>query len=451
MNLHIRLATIDDIPAIQAVGAAAWRDTYPGLVPDGYLDDGFARAWARDSFERSLANPRIRLLVAEYAGAIVGMIQLGWHDDGIADLWRLYLLREQRGRGLGRRLWEAVTAELPPFIRTFRTSVVRGNPALRFYRRLGFDVTHEDDSEYVGYQVPLTYIERPVHGANTLSPTDQTLVERDYATSELHYNAVMAPAYRDALTRLALPRGSCGLDLGCGPGGLLPLLAEHVGPEGRIIGVDVSRPHLAAARRLAEQHGIASRVRLKWVDLARPLPFADKIVDWVWSADVLWPGRALDPLAAVCEAARVTRPSGRVAVWFIAWERSLFLPGEAQLNDALRRATFATIDPPAPTPLSSERALGWLRSAGLTDLQLSVHPVLLRPPFSAAAQAYLEGYVLAELRQVTRDHTPELDDATWARWERLRDPESPDYLFTQPDYYCVQFGLVASGMRCDSG
>jgi hypothetical protein len=81
----------------------------------------------------------------------------------------------------------------------------------------------------------------------------------------------------------------------------------------------------------------------------------------------------------------------------------------------------------------------------ITDLRLSVHPVLLRPPFNAAERSYLEDHVLANLRTVPRERVPTLDDATWARWERLRDPESPDYLFAQPDYYCVQFGLLASG------
>ncbi|NJM09080.1 GNAT family N-acetyltransferase, partial [Candidatus Gracilibacteria bacterium] len=105
-------------------------------------------------------NPCIRLLVADRDGIVVGVAQLAWNAEGIATLWRLYLRQDQRGQGLGQRMWAAVIADLPPFIRTYRTSVVRGNPALRFYERLGFGVTHEGDPEYAGYRVPLVFLER---------------------------------------------------------------------------------------------------------------------------------------------------------------------------------------------------------------------------------------------------------------------------------------------------
>jgi SAM-dependent methyltransferase/ribosomal protein S18 acetylase RimI-like enzyme len=441
----IRPATAADIAGIQAVGAAAWRDTYTGLAPDGYITEGFARAWAHEGFVRSLANPQVRLLVAELAGEIVGMAQLGWTDTGIAHLWRLYLRQDQRGQGLGKRLWAAITADLPPYIRTYRTSVMRGNPALRFYERLGFGVTHSANELYLGYLVPLVFIERPVDGPNTLQPVKQAIIEQDYATAELNYNAVMEPAYRAALATLALPQGSRGLDLGCGPGGLLPLLAEQVGPEGRVIGVDVSQPHLNAAQQVIAEHNLSGIVRLEWADLQRPLPFADGVFDWIWSADVIRAEWGFAPLQIMSELRRVTRPGGRIAIWLIAWERSLCIPGEAELDATLRRAALTVVEPPVPPMLRSERTPGWLREAGLADLRLSVHPVLLRPPFNAAERSYLEDHVLANLRTVPRERVPTLDDATWARWERLRDPESPDYLFAQPDYYCVQFGLLASG------
>lgn len=156
----IRPATVNDIAAIQSVGQAAWRDTYTGLVPDGYLDEGFTRSWAREGFVQALDNAYIHLLVAELDGAIIGVAQLGWSEKGIASLWRLYLLSEVRRQGLGQRLWETIIADLPPLIHTYRTSVVRGNPALRFYQRLGFVITHQAESEYVGYLVSLTYLER---------------------------------------------------------------------------------------------------------------------------------------------------------------------------------------------------------------------------------------------------------------------------------------------------
>jgi ubiquinone/menaquinone biosynthesis C-methylase UbiE len=61
---------------------------------------------------------------------------------------------------------------------------------------------------------------------------------------------------RRAAAALELQPGSTVLDLGCGTGMLLPMLADQVGPAGRVIGVDISpkmigiAAHLVAQRRL---------------------------------------------------------------------------------------------------------------------------------------------------------------------------------------------------------
>lgn len=136
----IRAAMVDDIPGIRAVGASAWRDTYTGLVPAGYVEAGLAQGWTAEHFAESLANPAYRVLVAEDAGWVVGVAQAAIGRDGTGHLWRLYLLREARGCGLGRALWEAVVAA--------------------FYQRLGFRVTRAGTWAAYGYEVPLTYLTR---------------------------------------------------------------------------------------------------------------------------------------------------------------------------------------------------------------------------------------------------------------------------------------------------
>jgi ribosomal protein S18 acetylase RimI-like enzyme len=156
----IRAATADDIPDIRAVGASAWRDTYTGLVPDGYVEAGLAQGWTAEHFAESLANPAYRVLVAEDAGWVVGVAQAAIGRDGTGHLWRLYLLREARGCGFGRALWEAVAAAFSASPTRWETSVVVGNPALAFYQRLGFRVTRAGTWAAYGYEVPLTYLTR---------------------------------------------------------------------------------------------------------------------------------------------------------------------------------------------------------------------------------------------------------------------------------------------------
>lgn len=56
-----------------------------------------------------------------------------------------------------------------------------------------------------------------------------------------------------AVELLNLKRGDCVLDLGCGTGLSFPLLVEAIGPEGRVIGVDISATMLACAKEKIER------------------------------------------------------------------------------------------------------------------------------------------------------------------------------------------------------
>ena len=112
-----------------------------------------------------------------------------------------------------------------------------------------------------------------------------------FAAAELFVEA------RAAAVRL-LGRGSgrC-LDLGCGTGRAIPLLAAA---GWRVTGVDVSRDQL----RVAEQHA-ADAEELLCAD-AQQLPFADDSFDAVVS--ILTHTDFDEPLAAFSEARRVLRP-----------------------------------------------------------------------------------------------------------------------------------------------
>lgn len=276
-----------------------------------------------------------------------------------------------------------------------------------------------------------------------------------YAESELRYNAFMRPAYRAALADLALPPGSAGLDAGCGPGGLLPLLDDATGRTGRITALDALDAHLEAAGVVAARAALADRVDLIRHDLRSPLPFTDGAFDWAWCADVLWPSLFVEPVAVLAELRRVVRPGGTVAVFFDAIDRGMTLPGHPLLEQRLNRAAiigFAGSDAAAPDR-HPERMLGWLRTAGLVDLRQSAHLAHYRQPLAAAAVGFVRDYWFADRRTLAAElrQAAEIDEAAWATWMRLSDPGSPSYLLADPDYACFQTGLLAWGRVPEPG
>lgn len=153
------------------------------------------------------------------------------------------------------------------------------------------------------------------------------------------------PLYREAaIEALRLAPGHCVLDLGCGTGLNFSWLAPAVGPAGRVIGVDLSLPMLAAARAKAVAAGWAN-VRLVQVEAAR-LRLPPASVDAVLSTYTLttvpdWPAALRALLAAL-------RPGGRIAIlddrlppgWFVGptfMLRSMWRDGWRSQAEAIRR------------------------------------------------------------------------------------------------------------------
>jgi demethylmenaquinone methyltransferase/2-methoxy-6-polyprenyl-1,4-benzoquinol methylase len=82
-----------------------------------------------------------------------------------------------------------------------------------------------------------------------------------------------------AAERSRLQPGQSALDLCCGTGDVALVLAERVGPEGKVIGADFSRPMLELASAKATPPG-AAEVDFQWAD-ALDLPYEDDSFDAV--------------------------------------------------------------------------------------------------------------------------------------------------------------------------
>lgn len=108
-----------------------------------------------------------------------------------------------------------------------------------------------------------------------------------------------------------LPPRVAALDLCCGTGDFLLLLAERIGPGGRLVGVDFCPPMLAVAQVRLRAAGRAGAVRLEQGDVTRLAALADE------SFDVATVGFGLrnvaDLDAALREAFRLLRPGGALA------------------------------------------------------------------------------------------------------------------------------------------
>ena len=105
-------------------------------------------------------------------------------------------------------------------------------------------------------------------------------------------------------------RGERVLDLGCGAGTDTLVAAQMVGPEGRVVGIDMTAEMLAKARAATAELG-AKNVELLEAEAER-LPFRDASFDVVISNGVI--DLIPDKDAVFAELFRVLAPGGRIQV-----------------------------------------------------------------------------------------------------------------------------------------
>jgi arsenite methyltransferase len=117
----------------------------------------------------------------------------------------------------------------------------------------------------------------------------------------------------------AIQPGETVLDLGSGSGMDSFLAANQVGPDGKVIGVDMTEAQLAKARRLASEGGFGQAdFREGYIETP---PVDDASVDCVISNGVI--NLSPDKPAVFAAAARALRPGGRLALADIVTEHQL--------------------------------------------------------------------------------------------------------------------------------
>ena len=133
----------DDAEDLARVHIAAWRETYPGLLPDSYLARMSVPVYTR-RFRAGLLRPREQeaTLVAADRSRLVGYASGGpsrSRRPGEAEVMTLYVLKAAQGHGLGRGLMAGMARVFAANGATsLMLSVLRDNrPARRFYEHLG--------------------------------------------------------------------------------------------------------------------------------------------------------------------------------------------------------------------------------------------------------------------------------------------------------------------------
>ena len=208
---------------------------------------------------------------------------------------------------------------------------------------------------------------------------------------------------RVTLDALGVQSGENILDVGCGSGFLTFELANLVGADGSVIGVDKSEAMIEATK---ERCAGLNQVSARDADV-QSLPFEDNQFDAVTCTQVLL--YVDDVEKAVTELTRVTREGGRVAILETDWRGAIMHSNYPEVSEAI----FAAWDKSVPSPNLPGKLSRLMRDNGL-EIKHSEAIPLLNTDFDPtnfsvsslnwlSGNAYKQGSITKEESQLWRD------------------------------------------------
>jgi SAM-dependent methyltransferase len=233
----------------------------------------------------------------------------------------------------------------------------------------------------------------------------------------------IAPLGEAALAALDPRAGMRILDIGCGCGDTTLALALAVGPEGQVLGADISRPMLEVARQRIAAAGLA---QASVIDAdAQGEDFGAGQWDGLYSRfGVMF---FADPPAAFANLARALKPGGRLA--FVCWRPLKENPWmTAPLAAALKHVPPPEpTDPHAPGPFAfadPERVRGILAGAGFSDIVLTPHDQAIGG--NALDDALIVARKVGPAARLIADHPDQRETVLASLREALQAHDGPD-------------------------
>jgi SAM-dependent methyltransferase len=224
-----------------------------------------------------------------------------------------------------------------------------------------------------------------------------------------------------ALINRMMPRpGEAILEVGCGAGSLVRLLARRLGGANPITAADVNPFLLREAAALAVADGLADAIHFTRGN-AEALPFPDGSFDCVYSVTVL---EECDADRAIAEINRVLKPGGRAAIAVRALDMQQWW--NLELPEPIRRKVETPPYSVGPAGVADRSLYRRMREAGFADLSCFPTLVTLDRP-GGPIWRNREDHVLSLLSPEERE-----------QWQAERDRAAADgLLFMSHPLHCA--------------
>ena len=143
----------EHLPALAQLAGVIWRQHYPGIISHAQIDYMLGKMYSLDMLREDVRLRKIRFYQLVVDGRMAGFGAIGpLAAPGVWKLYKLYMLPEFHGRGLGSRLLQHCEAEARRLgARRLRLEVNKRNlRSLAAYQRNGFKVIQSVMTDFGG-------------------------------------------------------------------------------------------------------------------------------------------------------------------------------------------------------------------------------------------------------------------------------------------------------------
>ncbi len=145
--IHFKEAGIKDIPLIRELTYAVWPQTYAEILTPEQTAYMLNMMYSEASLQHQINTQLHRFIIAFSDDNAVGFAS--WSPapgEKIYRLHKIYVLQNQQGKGIGKKLIAHIIAAIrPKGAAILELNVNRNNKARDFYIRQGFRVAREED------------------------------------------------------------------------------------------------------------------------------------------------------------------------------------------------------------------------------------------------------------------------------------------------------------------
>jgi diamine N-acetyltransferase len=146
--MQIIEATEAEIPVIADIAEKTWPATYAAMISIEQIRYMLDTLYGTSELRRVIRDKSQKFLLLKDNLEYPGFVAFGprKEDPAIFKVYKLYVLPNHHGKGYGKLLMDEVKRQLfAKNIGTLDLNVNRNNPALEFYKKLGFSIIREED------------------------------------------------------------------------------------------------------------------------------------------------------------------------------------------------------------------------------------------------------------------------------------------------------------------